>query len=118
MAAFFSMMVNGTDTHKLDVMKARLYHDTRKNVCDCVDAWSMYFPYPKWLRKQEGGVRGCFFKCTWEEDKPDKHLFLGKRVDVLTTSKAFQKIFKHYEKLWNDAITQDTAEAWNKWYLA
>lgn len=128
MAASFFIMANGTVTHKFDTMKARLYHDTRKSVCDCVDAWSMYFPYPKWLCKQEDGVRGCFLgcrptedgmdRCTWEYDEPDKRLYLGKRVDISTTPKAFQEIFRHYEKLWNDAITQNTEEAWDKWNLA
>lgn len=122
------MTANGTDTHKQNTMKARLYHDTRKKFRDYVDAWSMYFPYPKWLREQEHGTRGCFLgcrpteygmdKCTWEYDEPDKRLFLGKRVDVSTTPKAFQDIFKHYEKLWNEAITKNTEEAWNKWNLA
>lgn len=122
------MMANGTGIHKLITMKARLYHDTRKKFCGYVDAWSIYFPYPKWLREQEDGVRGCFLgcrptddgmdRCTWEYDEPDKPLYLGKRVDISTTPKAFQKIFKHYEKLWNDAITKNTEEAWNKWNLA
>lgn len=33
-------------------MKLRLYHDTRKKFRFCVDAWTIYVPYPKWLRKE------------------------------------------------------------------
>lgn len=34
-------------------MKARLYHDTRKKFRDYIDAWSIYFPYPKLDEKGE-----------------------------------------------------------------
>lgn len=44
-------------------MKARLYHDTRKKFRDYIDAWSIYFPYPKWMRKENPGVYGCFISC-------------------------------------------------------
>ena len=45
-------------------MKARLYHDTRKKSRDCVDAWSIYFPYPKWMRKENPGVYHCLKSAT------------------------------------------------------
>lgn len=108
-------------------MKARLYHDTRKKYRDCIDSWSMYFPYPKRMRKQEkafGVYLGCkptddgMIRCTWEYDKMEMRPYLGKRVDVNTTPKEFQKLFKMYEKLWNNAIIKNTDKAWKKWNLA
>ena len=48
-------------------MKARLYHDTRKKSRDCVDAWSIYFPYPKRMREQKQ-TYGTFIGCTPTED--------------------------------------------------
>lgn len=109
-------------------MKARLYHDTRKEFRDYIDAWSIYFPYPKWMRKENPGVYGCFIgckptedgmiRCTWNFDEFGMRPYLGKRVDVSTTHIAFQKIFYHLEKLWNDAITKNTEEAWEEWNRA
>lgn len=113
-------------------MKARLYHDTRKKFRDYIDAWSIYFPYPKWMRKENPGVYGCFISCKpttesgmtrcivdYDEITPGRRRpYLGKRVDVKTTPKAFQKIFYHLEKLWNDAITKNTDEAWEAWNKA
>lgn len=112
-------------------MKARLYHDTRKEIRDSIDAWSMYFPYPKWLRKESKGVFGCYISCKpteygaiicccdYDEVIPGHgRPYLGKRVDVRTTPKAFQKIFRHQERLWNNAITKNTEEAWEAWNRA
>lgn len=113
-------------------MKARLYHDTRKKFRDYVDAWSMYFPYPKWMREENPGVYGCFIgckptesgkiRCTVEYDEfiPGfrSRPYLGKRVDVKTTPKAFQKIFRYHERLWNNAITRNTDDAWEAWNRA
>ena len=113
-------------------MKARLYHDTRKKHRDCVDAWSIYFPYPKWLRKQSGGRTfggfiGCtptedgMIRCTYEYDEITPTLgrpYLGRRVDVRTTPKAFQKLFRKLERAWNNAITKNTESAWEAWNRA
>lgn len=112
-------------------MKARLYHDTRKEFRDYIDAWSIYFPYPKWMRKENPGVYGCFIGCKptesgmircivdYDEITPGHgRPYLGKIVDVKTTPKAFQKIFRHQERLWNNAITKNTDEAWEAWNRA
>lgn len=113
-------------------MKARLYHDTRKKFRDYIDSWSIYFPYPKWMRKEDPGVYGCYLSGTPTEDGMIRCIFdydefipglrrrpyLGKRVDVKTTPKAFQKIFRHMERLWNNAITKNTEEAWEVWNRA
>lgn len=108
-------------------MKARLYHDTRKKHRNCVDAWSIYFPYPKRMREQKqtyGTFLGCkpteygMIRCTWDFDEFGMRPYLGKRVDVKTTSKAFQEIFYHLEKLWNDVITTHTDEALEAWLNA
>lgn len=110
-------------------MKLRLYHDTRKKFRDYVDAWTIYAPYPKWLREETDRTMGIFLgctptktgmiRCTWEYDERMwGHPHFGKKIDPKTTPKAFQKIFYKLEKLWNEAITKNTEEAWKKWELA
>lgn len=44
-------------------MKLRLYHDTRKKFRFCVDAWTIYVPYPKWLRKERYDAKGIYLGC-------------------------------------------------------
>lgn len=75
---------------------------------------------------------GCFISCKptesgmiscivdYDEFIPGicSRPYLGKRVDVKTTPKAFQKIFRHQEMLWNNAITKNTEEAWEAWNRA
>ncbi len=105
-------------------MKARLYHDIRKANCDAVDAWTMYFPCPKHIVKSEG-VKGVFLgckptdtgmiRCCWENHMVGNDMYFGKRVKVEETSIAFQEIFKHFEMRWNQALHEDTAEAWGAW---
>ena len=111
-------------------MKARLSHDTRKKCRDCVDAWALYFPYPKWMREEYGAFGtylGCkptddgMIRCTWGTDEClpcQGRPYLGKRVDVKTTPKAFRNLFRQYEKLWNNAITRNTEKAWEAWNKA
>ena len=109
-------------------MKLRLYHDTRKEFRFCVDAWTIYVPYPKWLRKERYDAKGIYLgcspteygmiRCCWYEDDitiTRNRPYLGKRIDPKTTSKAFQKIFYKLEKIWNEAITKNTDEAWKAW---
>lgn len=38
-----------------------------------------------------------------------------KAASGLDTPKAFQEIFYNMEKLWNEAITKNTNEAWKAW---
>lgn len=105
-------------------MKLKLYHDTRKKFRFCVDAWTIYVPYPKWLRKERYDAKGIYpgcspteygmIRCCWCEDEitiTRNRPYLGKRIDPKATSKAFQKIFYKLEKLWNEAITKNTDEA-------
>ena len=108
-------------------MKARLYHDTRKEIRDSIDAWSMYFPYPKWLRKENKGVFGCYISCKpteygaiicccyYDEVTPGHgRPYLGKRVDVRTTPKAFQKIFRHQEYGRGMGSMEQSLKEWSK----
>lgn len=107
-------------------MKLKLYHDTRKKFRDCVDAWTIYVPYPKWLREKTCGTMGTFLGCTptetgmircaWEHDERRcGRPYFGKKIDPKDTPKAFQEIFYNMEKLWNEAITKNTNEAWKAW---
>ena len=95
-----------------------------------MDAWTIYAPYPKWLKKKsQGRIVGVYLGCTptesgmirccWDpDDRGIMYPYFGKRIDPKTTPKAFQKIFYNLEKLWNEAITKNTEKAWEKWNLA
>lgn len=68
-------------------------------------------------RPEEDGMT----RCTWEIDEyiPGKgRPYLGRRAKLTDTPKVFQKLFKKYEKLWNNAIAKNTEKAWEKWNLA
>ena len=110
-------------------MKLRLYHDTRKENSDALDAWSLYFPYSKKMR-EDTGIFGIFLsckptedgmiRCGWNNDDcnyPGRP-FLGERVNISDTPKAFQKIADNFQKLWNDVVTYGSREAWRKFNLA
>ena len=83
-------------------MKIRLYHSERKKDKEAVDAWSIYCPYPKKYRIStsiKGVFLGCkptengMVRCCWTEDEVGNKVYLGKRIDVSSTPKAFQAIF-------------------------
>lgn len=102
-------------------MIVKLYHDERKINKDAVDSWSIYCPYPKKYRKTTG-IKGVFLECTpteegmirccWMEDEVGKKIYLGKRVDVSSTPKAFQVAFHSIESAYQKACKEDTEEAW------
>lgn len=103
-------------------MKIRLYRDTRKINKDCLDSWSLYFPYPSKMRKERqafGFIIGCtptqygMIHCSGFEDTMRERPYLGKRVSVAITSEAFQTIFNSMEYYWNKAITKQTDKAWS-----
>lgn len=102
-------------------MKIKLYHDQRRKHQDAADSWSIYCPYPKKYRAAtgiKGVLLGCkptedgIVRCCWMEDEIGKNIYLGKRIDVASTPKAFQAIFKHIAKVFNKACKEDTKEAW------
>lgn len=102
-------------------MIIKLYHDERTGHKDAMDSWSIYCPYPKKYRKNTG-IKGVFLgcmptedgmiRCCWMEDEVGKKVFLGKRIDVSSTSKAFQAIFHDIASLFNKACKENTEEAW------
>lgn len=106
-------------------MKVRLYHDERQSAKDAPDAWSIYCPYPLKLRKVTGikGVwLGCkptedgMIRCTWESHEIGKEVYLGRRKALSTTPRAFQRIFRKIERVYQDACKKDTLQAWGKFH--
>lgn len=102
-------------------MEIRLYHSERKKDKEAVDSWSIYCPYPKKYRIStgiKGGFLGCkptengMIRCCWAEDEVGKKVFLGKRIEVSSTPKAFQAIFNHIARVFKYAYEKDTEEAW------
>lgn len=102
-------------------MEIKLYHDQRRKHRDAADSWSIYCPYSMKYRAATG-IKGVFLgckpteegmvRCCWMEDEIGKNIYLGKRIAVSSTSKAFQAIFKHIGKVFNKACKEDTKEAW------
>lgn len=88
-----------------------------------MDAWSIYCPYPKKYRIStsiKGVFLGCkptengMIRCCWTEDQVGNKVYLGKRIDVSSTPKAFQAIFNHIARVFNNACEKDTKEAWDE----
>jgi len=109
-------------------MKVRLY---RYPGAWTVDQFTLYFPYPKWLREHDG-VHGCFvgcnqasdgsvIRCNWDYD--DRKLGyhpsnLGRRYPLERMSKQFRKWANRMARLWNDALRYDDEKHWDKWNAA
>jgi len=95
-------------------MKARLYRATGE-YRDCVDAYSLYLPYPR--KDVKDGVTGIYlgcspdkngnlYRCTWEEwnlkdGRCDK---LGRKIPIDLMPRAFRQECRRIEKLWNEAL--------------
>jgi len=111
-------------------MKVRLYRGPA-NCRGYVDEFSLYFPYPKWLREHDG-VKGCFvgcsqdsrggvIRCSW--DYLDQRLGysiegLGRRYPLEKMSKEFRKWARRLERLFNDALRYNDDKHWERWLLA
>lgn len=104
-------------------MKIRLYHSEIKKDKEAVDAWSIYCPYPKKYRiptSIKGVFLGCkptengMVRCCWTEDEVGNKVYLGNRIDVSSTPKAFQAIFNHIARVFKNACEKDTKEAWDE----
>ena len=109
-------------------MKVRLYKHAGKWT---VDQFTLYFPYPKWLKKQDG-AEGCFvgcnqdlhggvIKCCWDYD--DRRLGysiagMGRRYPIEKMSIQFRKWASRLERLWNDALKYNDEKHWEIWCRA
>lgn len=102
---------------------------------DTIDSWTIFFPYPKKIQEQEIArhghrIKGTFLccspgtndsyfnRCCWED--LDTSLgysieALGKRVHGNDIPKSMQHFIKRAEPIWNEAVTKNTTEAWDKW---
>ncbi len=118
-------------------MKVRVYFDKS----DCVDPYTIFFPYPKKIQRTENGryIKGSFLTCNVKHDcnnNIDEDSFLGYNWDELDVTLgysikalgkrvhggdipiAMQKWIAKMEPLWNDAVTKNTSEAWEAWNKA
>ena len=107
-------------------MKARLYRATGV-ARNCIDGYTLYFPYPKWYRKENGNhALGCFlgcspardgtmYRCNWDE-MDDRYTFsgLGRKVKLESMPKPFQKEVARMQALWDDACKTHDFSRWNK----
>lgn len=104
-------------------MKVKLYKMPGK---ETIDSYSLYFPYPKWLREHDK-CRGFFINCSQDSnggvircagDYDEWNCFLGKRFPLEKMSEQFQNWAHHLEKLFNDALKYNDAEHWETWCRA
>lgn len=111
-------------------MEIRLYKETRKEFRNYADPYTLYFPYPKRLQKREGAkayyVGGNILSDgTWQGMYSDyapigvrvngNNLHLGKKIKLSEIPEPARKQIQHLSDLWNEAVTKDTDEAWEKW---
>lgn len=100
-------------------MKARLYRATGE-LRDAIDAWTLYLPYPKWLRMHPNNkfyeIRGLMLfcspasdgtmiRCSWEEFNWQYSIEgLGKKVPIDSMPEPFANECRRIERLFNEAI--------------
>jgi len=96
-------------------MKARLYRATGE-ARDYIDAYTLYFPYPKWYRDQcanraTGTFLGCspasdgtMIRCCWDEmDGRYSFVGLGRRVKIESMPEPFRMEVERMQALWDEA---------------
>lgn len=99
-------------------MKARLYRATGE-ARNYIDGYSLYLPYPEWMKKESNGVTGIYLgcspasdgtmiRCTWEEWnlRYGNCTSLGRKVDIDLMPYEFRKECRRIEALWNEALAK------------
>lgn len=107
-------------------MKARLYRATGE-ARNYVDAYTLYFPYPKWYREEltyfsRGTFLGCspahdgtMNRCSWDE-MDQRYTFdgFGRKVKIDSMPEPFRKEVERMQKLWDEACKTHDFSRWNK----
>ena len=106
-------------------MKVRLYHDERQSAKEAPDAWAIYCPYPRKYQRLTG-IKGVFLgckptvggliRCCWDSIEVGQRVNLGRRMALSSTPEAFQVIFHQIESVYQNALKEDTLEAWGKFH--
>ena len=112
-------------------MEVRLY-DAGKKYENYIDRYTLYFPYPKWLRERSNNVRGCWLgcspaydgmiRCSWELNEShivnSEKLWLGKKIKLETMPQPFQICAQRLITAWENALEYDDREHWEIWNRA
>lgn len=109
-------------------MKARLYRATGE-ARNYIDAYTLYFPYPKWYRKENGNyATGCFLgcspasdgtmiRCCWDEWELSKYgapiNASGRKIAIDSMPEPFRNEVRRMESLWEDACRTRDFSRWN-----
>ncbi len=107
-------------------MKARLYRATG-GARNYIDGYTLYFPYPKWYRKElpylsRGTFLGCspasdgtMIRCCWDE-MDERYAFdgLGRKVKIESMPEPFQKEVARMQALWYEACSTRNFDRWNR----
>lgn len=111
-------------------MQVRLYKDTRRAYRNYADIYTLFFPYPKRLQLREGArayIVGGNIRSdgSWNGMHSDlvpvgvlvngNRLFLGRRQKIDKLPDKAREEIARLERLWNEAVTKDTDEAWERW---
>ena len=65
-------------------------------------------------------VDGRLIRCCWDIVKKEerinhKGLYFGRRVELESFPAPFKEWIEDAAKAWDDAVTKDTRECWEKW---
>lgn len=111
-------------------MEIRVYEDKRKQYCDYVDTMTIFFPVSKRLQGREQCRAYCISgkpmsNGVWRGTDSfylpvgvpvnSNQCYLGKRVKIDTLPKPTQDEINRLSTLWNEAVTTDSEEAWERW---
>ena len=110
-------------------MKARLYRATGE-ARNYIDGYTLYFPYPKWYRNEQGNyATGCFLgcspardgtmiRCNWDEWEPRRFgasiSACGRKVKIDSMPEPFRKEVERMQKLWDEVCKTHDFTRWNK----
>lgn len=111
-------------------MEIRIYKENRKQFRDYVDNITVVFPIPKRLQEREYS-RAFFIAGNFGSDGRWNRLhsgdipqgvyingnrcYLGKKLRLDAIPEPARAEIVRVGKIWNEAVTKDTEEAWERW---
>lgn len=111
-------------------MEIRVYKENRKQFRDYVDNITVVFPIPKRLQEREHS-RAFFIAGNFGSDGRWNRLhsgdipqgvyingnrcYLGRKMRLDAIPEPARAEIERVGKIWNEAVTKDTEEAWERW---
>ena len=111
-------------------MEIRVYKENRKQFKNYADPITVLFPYPKRLQEREH-ARAFFVAGNFGSDGRWNRLhsgdiprgvyingnqcYLGKKLRLADIPDLAREEIERVGRIWNEAVTKDTDEAWEQW---